>query len=108
MRPARGPGISSFVFHAKRSFHPQRLHAALGGRPRPGALAGLLRLKGFAWLATRPSQQAIAALAGTQCIMSPGPQWWAVVPRYRWPDGLAEVMQTVQERKLADGVPSEE
>jgi G3E family GTPase len=59
-------------------------------------------------LATRPSQQAIAALAGTQFIMSPGPQWWAAVPRYRWPDGLAEVMQTVQERKLADGVPSEE
>eukprot|EP00966_Prymnesium_polylepis_P043026 999588-Prymnesium_polylepis.1 len=43
--------ISSFIFRAKRPFHPERLYAALASRPRPGALAGLLRLKGFAWLA---------------------------------------------------------
>ena len=59
-------GISSFIFRAKRPFHPERLQAALGSRPRPGALAGLLRLKGFAWLATQPRQQAHAALAGTR------------------------------------------
>ena len=86
-------GITSFIFRAKRPFHPARLHAALGCRPRPGALGALLRLKGFAWLATRPSQQAHAALAGTQFTMAPGPPWWAAIPRTRWPEGLADELQ---------------
>ena len=83
-------GISSFVFRARRPFHPGRLAAALGSRPRPGPLGGLLRLKGFAWLATRSSQQANTALAGTQFTVTPGAPWWAAIPRYQWPNGLAE------------------
>ena len=86
-------GISSFVFRAKRPFHPERLYAALGQRPREGALGALLRLKGFAWLATRPDQQGHAALAGTQFTMAPGPPWLAAIPRHLWPEGLADQLQ---------------
>ena len=68
-------GISSFIFRAKRPFHPERLHAALGRRPRPGALSRLLRLKGIAWLATRRHEQTVAALAGTQFSLCPGEPW---------------------------------
>ena len=86
-------GISSFVFRTKRPFPPERLHAALSSRPLPGALAGLLRLKGFVWLATRPNQQFQAALAGTQFEISHGAPWWAIIPRHLWPDGLDEAFQ---------------
>ena len=83
-------GISSFIYRARRPFHPERLHAALGRRPREGALAALLRLKGFAWLATRPMQQAHAALAGTQFSLAPGTPWWDAMERDLWPEGLEE------------------
>ena len=88
-------GISSFIFRAKRPFHPERLHAALGGRPRPGALANLLRLKGFAWLATQPSHQMFATLAGTRFTLARGAPWMVAfldgtlrIPREQWPEDL--------------------
>ena len=62
-------GISSFIFRAKRPFHPERLHAALGSRKRPGALSKFLRVKGIGWLASQHNQQAHAALAGTTFTM---------------------------------------
>ena len=39
-------GISSFIFRAKRPFHPERLDAALGRRPLPGALGGRVVWRG--------------------------------------------------------------
>ena len=101
-------GISSFIFRAKRPFHPERLYAALGRRPREGALGALLRLKGFAWLATRPDQQVHAALAGTQFTMVPGPPWLAAVPRHMWPEGLAEQLQAEAMEALLEAMEAEE
>jgi G3E family GTPase len=87
-------GISSFIFRARVPFHPERLHVALGGHPRVGALQNLLRLKGFAWLAPWSSRQGVAALAGTQFTLAPGNPWWASVKREHWPPGLKEDIQT--------------
>ena len=83
-------GITSFIFRAKRPFHPVLLKNALAVRPRPGALANLLRLKGIAWHGDSPNQQAFFALAGTEFTVSPGPPWWAADPKEEWPAGLAE------------------
>ena len=62
----------------------------LGTRPRPGALASLLRLKGIAWHGDVPNQQVQMALAGTEFTISPGPPWWSADASNSWPSGLEE------------------
>ena len=86
-------GISSFVFQARLPFHPERLHAALGGRPRAGALSKLLRVKGFAWLAPWQSRQGVVALAGTQFAIKPGEPWWASIKPEHWPPDLKKAIK---------------
>ena len=95
-------GISSFIYRATKPFHPQRLHAALGCQQRSGALSRLLRLKGFAWLATRNKQQINLHLAGTQFSVSPGPHWWASTGREHWPEGLEESIKEMWDEVHGD------
>ena len=116
-------GISSFIYKAARPFHPERLHAALGSKPRPESLTdaqfalhaalgnqtrpeslkGLLRLKGFAWLATRNQMQVNLALAGTQFRVSPGTPWWAFLGKERWPsEGLDESIKEIWDETHGD------
>jgi G3E family GTPase len=52
-------GISSFVFRRRRPFHPARLSEFLNG-----GLEGVLRSKGFLWIATRPEVMGIWSQAG--------------------------------------------
>lgn len=74
-------GISSFVYRARRPFHPQRLWDLVHG----GRLDGLLRSKGFLWLATRPAHAYEWSQAGGMMHLQPAGWWWAAVPRERWP-----------------------
>ena len=55
------------------------------------------------WLATQPVQKGLAALAGTQFSMDPGPRWIATVPREQWPKGTAATIQAEQKARIADG-----
>jgi G3E family GTPase len=62
-------GISSMTFRADRPFHPERLQLVLD------QLRGLLRSKGFCWIASRPTIVAIWSQAGPNLVIEPAQYW---------------------------------
>lgn len=74
-------GIRSFVYRARAPFDPTRLRAFLD-RSWPG----VIRAKGFFWLATRPHHVGELSQAGAMVRTTRMGMWWASVPRSRWPD----------------------
>lgn len=62
-------GISSMTYRAERPFHPQRLAQILG------QLQGVLRSKGFCWIASRPTIAAIWSQAGPNLVIEPAQYW---------------------------------
>jgi G3E family GTPase len=75
-------GIRSFVYRARRPFEPAKFQAFIN-KPWPG----VIRSKGFFWLATRPHYVGELAQAGALVKASKRGLWWSAVPRERWPDG---------------------
>jgi G3E family GTPase len=74
-------GIRSFVYRARRPFNPA-LFAKFINKSWPG----VVRSKGFFWLATRPHHVGELSQAGALVRTSRRGVWWAAVPQQRWPD----------------------
>ena len=68
-------GITSFVYRHRWPFHPKRLARELNE-----AWPGVLRSKGFFWLASRPDIQAMWSHAGLSVMLEPLASWYAATP----------------------------
>jgi G3E family GTPase len=78
-------GIGSFVYRARRPFHPERLWAAVHE-----PWAGVLRSKGFFWLASRPAIVGEWSTAGPILNLGAVGTWWATQPQDAWPAEVRE------------------
>ncbi len=74
-------GVTSFVWRARRPVHPVRFKALI-----EGDLPGVVRAKGFFWLATRHSWVGEWQLAGRMGRHQGAGFWWAAIEEQRWPE----------------------
>ena len=78
-------GISSIVFRARRPLHPRRFWDLITGP----VFKGVIRSKGFLWLATRPDWAAVWSSAGVVSSLEPGGLWLAsAADDSEWPAEL--------------------
>ncbi|MEL6898161.1 MAG: GTP-binding protein, partial [Planctomycetota bacterium] len=88
-------GISHFSYHRDRPFHAARLMEAMSGGFGDGQpLDGVLRSKGFMWIASRHDWAYDWSQAGCSIRMNPAGFWWAAAPEDEWPEeeqAIAEI-----------------
>lgn len=77
-------GISSFVYRARRPFDPSKLYNFFNS-----SWPGVVRAKGFFWIATRPAWVGELSQAGALVKHEAAGYWWAAIPKSRWPDDKA-------------------
>jgi G3E family GTPase len=79
-------GITSFVFRARRPFHPERLNEALDE-----GWENVLRAKGMMWIASKHDWIGHYAQAGNCVGVEPVRRWYAASPREEWPEDVASL-----------------
>ncbi|MGV3003004.1 zinc metallochaperone GTPase ZigA [Vibrio sp. E150_018] len=75
-------GISSFSYHARRPFHPEKFHQLLHHLSRFGKL---IRSKGYFWLASRPDFAGQWNQAGGIADYGFAGLFWSSIPKEQWP-----------------------
>ncbi|VFR82201.1 Putative metal chaperone, involved in Zn homeostasis, GTPase of COG0523 family [plant metagenome] len=90
-------GIGSFVYQARRPFHPERFAAVVNSE-----WPGVVRSKGFFWLATHPSLAGSWSQAGAVARHGVAGYWWAAMAKDQWPED-PETLKLIQS-KWMDGV----
>ncbi|MCL4132446.1 UNVERIFIED_CONTAM: hypothetical protein GTU68_013246 [Idotea baltica] len=74
-------GIGHFMFSARRPFNPEKLwnfiHTEMGG---------VIRSKGFFWIASRPDWVFNWSQAGSSFTVGQYGKWYSAVPKNQWPE----------------------
>lgn len=83
-------GISSFVYKSRRPFHPQKFWNWLETEKK-----GLLRAKGFVWLASKMDWVLLYSQAGNLSSYKPEGYWWASVDPSEIPNE-PEIQKNIQ------------
>lgn len=86
-------GIESFVLRSREPLHPWRFSTFMD-LPLPG----LIRAKGYVWLASRPQWVVSYSRAGNTATHEPVGRWWANAPRDRWPPKGSPQRKTIESR----------
>jgi len=76
-------GVSSFVYQERVPFHPERFWGMLQDSE---VWSGVLRSKGFFWLATRMSAIGHWSQAGGSATCEGAGTWYADLPHEDWPE----------------------
>ena len=84
-------GISSFVYRSRRPFHPERFKQWVDSE-----WPGVVRSKGYFWLASHPTLAGSGSQAGAVARHGPAGYWWAAVPKEQWPDDPEAVVRIQQ------------
>lgn len=72
--------IQSFVYRARLPFHPARFWTLM-----QDVWPGVLRSKGYFWIASQPSTCYMWSQAGGACLYERLGRWWVAISDRRWP-----------------------
>lgn len=91
-------GISSFVYRARRPFHPKRLEKLTD----KDAFPNVLRAKGFLWLACCHDDLILFSIAGSTLTVEPQAQWLAASPLEELDEETRDYVGKVWEPEFGD------
>lgn len=92
-------GVTSFVYKRRLPFHPERFFK-FTEREWPG----VLRSKGYFWLAGREDKCGELSQAGPFVKTNSAGNWWASIPKTQWPlsDEWAAWLSSVWDKNVGD------